>query len=247
MEIYPAIDLKNGHCVRLFKGDFSKVSQYDVDPIAVAKSYHQQGARWLHLVDLDGARDPKLAQTQAIKNILENTELYVQTGGGMRSRDDVSRLLGEGAHRVVIGSLALTQPQLVIELLNDHGSEKIVLAVDIKFDAGVPCVVSHGWQQHSSRSVFDLLSMFTAHGLQHVLCTDIDVDGTLQGPNSSLYRLIQEQFPDLQLQASGGIAALSDVTSLAQIGICGAIIGRALYENKFTVADAIAASHDHAR
>lgn len=236
MIIYPAIDLFDGVVVRLHKGDFERVTQYGNDPVAVAQSYSEAGAKWLHLVDLDGARNPENRQIGLIKKIIDSTGLSVQTGGGVRSIGDVAALIDTGAARVVIGSLTVRDPVTVKQLLQNYGPEKICLAADVIWQNNRFNIAVSGWQEASELSLFSFLKMFKAAGLKHVLCTDISRDGTLQGFNKSLYADVKQKFPDLQLQASGGASSLADLKNVVADGV---IIGKALYEGRFSVADAL--------
>ena len=239
MIIYPAIDLIDGAVVRLHKGDFDQLTHYGSDPVAVALSYSAAGATWLHLVDLDGAKNPQNRQIGLIAKIIDSTGLSVQTGGGIRSGDDVAALINAGAARVVIGSLAVREPDLVTQLLETYGPEKICLAADVIRQNGGFFIAMSGWQEASELSLFSFLKTYQAAGLKHVLCTDIDRDGTLQGFNNALYADVKQQFPDLHLQASGGASSLADLANLAADGV---IIGKALYEGRFSVAEALEAA-----
>ncbi len=236
MILYPAIDLIGGAVVRLSKGDFDQLTQYDTDPVAVASTYADAGATWLHLVDLDGAKDPQNRQIDLIANIINSTGLLVQTGGGIRSADDVAALLDAGAARVVIGSLAVRAPNVVKQLMHIHGPEKICLAADVIRQNDAFYIAVSGWQEASDLSLFDFLHMFAPEGLSNVLCTDIDRDGTLQGFNRALYSEVKQKFSDLQLQASGGASRLEDLKNLDADGV---IVGKALYEGRFSVAEAL--------
>ncbi len=238
MILYPAIDLIGGAVVRLHKGDFDQLTQYGLNPVAVAQTYADAGATWLHLVDLDGAKNPQTRQIELIANIINSAGLLVQTGGGIRSADDVASLLDVGASRVVIGSLAVRDPDVVEQLLQIHGPEKICLAADVIWQNDAFYIAVSGWQEASNLSLFDLLHMFAPAGLKHVLCTDIDRDGTFQGFNRALYGNVKNEFPHLQLQASGGASRLEDLKRLDADGV---IIGKALYEGRFSVAEALEA------
>jgi phosphoribosylformimino-5-aminoimidazole carboxamide ribotide isomerase len=239
MILYPAIDLICGAVVRLHKGDFAQLTQYGTDPLAVAKTYADAGATWLHLVDLDGAKNPQNRQIDLIANIISSTGLLVQTGGGIRSADDVAALLDAGAARVVIGSLAVRDPDVVKQLMQMHGPEKICLAADVILQNDSFYIAVSGWQEASDLSLFDFLNMFAPAGLTHVLCTDIDRDGTLRGFNRALYTSVKQEFSYLQLQASGGASRLEDLKHLDADGV---IIGKALYEGRFSVAEALEAT-----
>lgn len=238
MIIYPAMDILNGSCVRLYKGDFDQTKTYDDAPAEVAKRYADEGAEWLHLVDLDGAKDPNNRQTDVIRDIIGGTDLKVQTGGGIRSRADIDQLLEAGASRIVIGSLAVKDPELVQGFIKSYGPEIVCLAIDIT--EGQKVAVS-GWQESSDIRLFDLLELYTDGFLKHVLCTDIGRDGTMGGVDESLYDSIKRRYPSLHVQASGGVSSLEDVLALKKGDVDGVIIGKALYEGSFTVHDALMA------
>ena len=237
MIIYPAIDLIAGEVVRLHKGDFAQKTTYGTDPVAVARAYADAGASWLHLVDLDGAKDPANRQTVLISQIIDGSGLKVQTGGGIRSRDDVEALLAAGASRVVIGSLAVRDQQAVSEMITDLGPEAICLAADVVRQDGAFMIAVSGWQEASSLTLSGFIEGFMPCGLRHVLCTDIDRDGTLTGPNKALYDTMKADFPAIQLQASGGVKGIEDLDGL---GTDGVIIGRAIYEGKIDLKAALA-------
>ena len=239
MILYPAIDLICGAVVRLHQGDFDQLTQYGTDPVAVAKNYADAGATWLHLVDLDGAKNPQNRQIDLIANIINSTGLSVQTGGGIRSAEEVATLLDAGAARVVIGSLAVRDPDSLKQLLYSHGPEKICLAADVILQNDTFYIAVSGWQEASDLSLSDFLNMFAPAGLTHVLCTDIDRDGTFQGFNRALYTHVKQEFSNLQLQASGGASRLEDLKHLDADGV---IIGKALYEGLFSVAEALEAT-----
>ena len=239
MILYPAIDLIDGTVVRLHKGKFDQLTQYCNDPLAIAKTYADDGATWLHLVDLDGARNPQNRQIDLIAKIINSTGLSVQIGGGIRSADEVAALLDAGAARVVIGSLAVRDPDTVKQLFYSHGAEKICLAADVIWRNTAFFIAVSGWQESSSLCLFNFLAMYEMVKLTHVLCTDIDRDGTLQGFNRTLYTNVKKEFPHLQLQASGGASCLEDLKNLDADGV---IIGKALYERRFSVAEALEAT-----
>ena len=236
MIIYPAIDLIAGEVVRFHKGDFAQKTTYGTDPVAVARSYADAGASWLHLVDLDGAKDPANRQTDLIGRIIAGSGLKVQTGGGIRSSADVEALVTAGASRVVIGSLAVRQPDLVASMIQDFGADTICLAADVVRPSDEFLVAVSGWQEASDLSLSAFLSGFVPAGLRHVLCTDIDRDGTMQGPNVDLYHTVKAAFPDIQLQASGGVKGIEDLDGLPTDGV---IIGRAIYEGAIDLSAAL--------
>ncbi|EKO3606080.1 1-(5-phosphoribosyl)-5-[(5-phosphoribosylamino)methylideneamino]imidazole-4-carboxamide isomerase [Vibrio metschnikovii] len=237
--IIPALDLIDGQVVRLYQGDYGQVTEYKVDPVEQFNLYHQAGANWLHLVDLTGAKDTSARQLELISKLLASTPANIQIGGGVRSEQDVIDLLTAGAQRVVIGSTAVKQPQLVKQWMEKYGAEKIVLALDINIDQeGVRRVAVSGWQEDSGVTIEALLDDYLTVGLQHVLCTDIARDGTLNGSNVELYIDLCQRYPQVQFQSSGGIGTLADITALKGSGVAGVIVGRALLDGKFTAQEA---------
>jgi phosphoribosylformimino-5-aminoimidazole carboxamide ribotide isomerase len=240
MIIYPAIDLRGGRVVRLTEGKFDQEKSYGDDPLAVAKGFKAAGATWLHVVDLDGTKDPTKRQTPLVEKLARESGLRVQTGGGIREESQVAALLAAGVERVIVGSLAVRQPDLVRGWLKSFGPGKIILSPDVRLDAtGVPRIAAAGWQETTSVALDDFLNGYLSSGLIHILCTDISRDGKLGGPNSALYAQLVKKFPSLQIQASGGVSSLDDLRVLKTTGSAGAIVGRALYENKFTLQQAL--------
>jgi len=238
--IIPAIDLIEGSVVRLYQGDYEQKTEYKLEPIDVVHSYADQGAQWLHIVDLTGAKDTSKRQLELIGKMVATGRMQFQAGGGIRSEEDVAQLLEIGVKRVVIGSLAVKEPELVKGWLTKYGADAIVLALDINIDeSGNKFIATHGWQQNSGVSIEVLLKDFLSVGAKHVLCTDISRDGTLQGANHQLYTEMVEQFPTVGWQASGGIGNLNDIAVLKPTHVSGVILGRALLEGKFTVKQAI--------
>ncbi|RUO35345.1 1-(5-phosphoribosyl)-5-[(5-phosphoribosylamino)methylideneamino]imidazole-4-carboxamide isomerase [Aliidiomarina sanyensis] len=238
--LIPALDLIDGQVVRLYQGDFKQQTTYDADPVAVACRYRDAGAEVLHLVDLDGARDVTKRQLPLLKAITEATGLPIQTGGGIRTREDLVDLFDAGVQRAVIGSKAVQDPETVYAWLNEFGPEAIVLALDIMIDAeGQRWLATHGWQEKSSVTLDALMTGYRQRGLKHVLCTDISKDGTLQGPNVALYRDLKQAYPEIIWQASGGVAALHDLTELAAVQCDSVILGKALLTGQFTLQEAL--------
>ena len=238
--IIPALDLIDGKVVRLYQGDYAQKTVYSDDPQSLYTLYNEQGADWLHLVDLDGAKDITKRQLNVIKSLIENTPAKVQIGGGVRTEEDVKGLLNAGAHRVVIGSTAVKEPAMVAGWMEKYGAEHIVLALDINIDAlGNKIIAVSGWQEDSGQTIESLLKIYLKVGLKHVLCTDISKDGTLTGSNVDLYKEMVDTFPTVNWQASGGIGSLDDIADVARSGAQGMIIGRALLEGKFNVKEAI--------
>ncbi|WEK41413.1 MAG: 1-(5-phosphoribosyl)-5-[(5-phosphoribosylamino)methylideneamino]imidazole-4-carboxamide isomerase [Candidatus Brevundimonas colombiensis] len=242
MLIYPAIDLKDGVCVRLMHGRFDQVTRYDEQPAARLTAFVAEGAEWIHVVDLDGAEAGQAMQHQLIGELAKAIDVRIQSGGGVRSRDDVSKLLASGVDRVVIGSLAVTRPDEVAEWLADFGPERITLALDVKIEDGVPVPALKGWTQSSGVDLWTALDRYPKGTAKHILVTDVGRDGALTGPNLELLAEIRRRRPDLVLQASGGVSSLDDLAAVKALGCNGAIVGRALYENRFTLTEAIAAA-----
>ncbi|MER2520651.1 MAG: 1-(5-phosphoribosyl)-5-[(5-phosphoribosylamino)methylideneamino]imidazole-4-carboxamide isomerase [Bdellovibrionales bacterium] len=239
MLIFPAIDLQEGRCVRLVQGDFNQSKTYSADPLQVAQGFAAAGARWVHMVDLDGARDGAMKQLSTIKSVAQTTTLRIQAGGGIRSEAAIQNLLDAGVSRVVIGSLAVESRQEVRGWLRKFGPERIVLAFDVRENDGQPEVVTQGWQSGTQQTLWDVLDSYEGSGLRAILCTDVSRDGMLQGPNEGLYRLILEKAPQIELLASGGVGKQDDILSLAATGVAGAIVGKAIYEGKVDLAEAI--------
>jgi len=233
MELIPAIDLRGGHVVRLFQGDFGAETRYPQSPAELYAAYARAGARRLHVVDLDGARDGQAGNRSLIAELAALRSLEIQCGGGLRSSLAVKALLATGVHRAVVGSVAVAEPGEVREWLADFGRERLVLAFDVRLDAdGVPRVVSHGWREESALSLWDLLARYEGAGLLHVLCTDVSRDGALTGPNLALYRECTARFPAIRWQASGGIRDAADLAALAGLGLAAAVSGKALLERR---------------
>ncbi len=236
--IIPAIDLIDGQVVRLYQGDYNQQTTFNLSPLAQLQSYQAQGAKWLHIVDLTGAKNPDKRQTQLIAQLVKNLDANIQVGGGIRREAQVVELLEIGVKRVVIGSLAVKQPELVQSWLQKYGSEAICLALDININSqGEKIVAVSGWQTAGGKTLESLVESFT--DLKHALVTDISRDGTLQGSNTQLYQEITQLYPDIQWQASGGIASLTDVAAVRDSGASGIIIGKALLIENFTVEEAI--------
>ena len=239
--IIPAIDLIDGSVVRLYQGDYDQKTQYQLDPVQVVHDYADAGAQWLHIVDLTGAKDVQKRQLTLIKAMVDTGRMSFQAGGGIRTEDDVKGLLDIGVKRVVIGSLAVKEPELVKSWIVKYGPEAIVLALDVNINSeGKKCIATHGWQEDSGVEIEGLLENMLSVGAKHVLCTDISRDGTLQGANAELYAEMKAAFPSVVWQASGGIGSLDDIERLKPTHVGGVILGRALLEGKFTLAEALA-------
>ncbi len=239
--IFPAIDLMGGRCVRLFKGRFEERTNYDEDPIEVAQTYAHQGAEWLHVVDLDGAKAGGSMQAQLIGRIARESGLRVQAGGGIRDLGSVKRLLDSGVERVVIGSMAVTNPVMIRRWLQELGPDRICLAFDVNLsEGGIAFPAIKGWTEATTEPFSEVLDGYAGSGLKTILVTDIGRDGAETGGNTGLYEQILTDYPTLQLITSGGVGTLDHVRELKALEPYGVIIGRALYEGNFDVAQAIA-------
>lgn len=227
MKIIPAIDIIGGKCVRLTKGDYSTKKIYNENPLEVAKEFEAHGIRYLHLVDLDGAKSQHIVNHGVLHAITTQTSLQVDFGGGIKSDEDVRIAFDNGAMQITGGSIALQQPDLFLRWLNKYGAEKIILGADSHHRR----IATHGWQQSSEVDVIDFIADYAGKGVRYTICTDISKDGMLEGPSLDLYKEILEK-TDLHLIASGGISSVADLHALQQLGCEGAIIGKAIYEGK---------------
>ncbi|HEV8692876.1 MAG TPA: 1-(5-phosphoribosyl)-5-[(5-phosphoribosylamino)methylideneamino]imidazole-4-carboxamide isomerase [Lysobacter sp.] len=237
--LFPAIDVREGRVVRLRQGDYAQETRYSDDPLAVAQRYARAGASWLHLVDLDAAREGGYTLAPLLAGIRKSTPLRIQTGGGVRSEADVVAILEAGADRVVIGSLAVRDPEQVMGWLQRFGAERVTVALDARQVDGRWLLPTAGWTENSGVVLDDLMARYAEAGLRHVLCTDIDRDGMLAGPNLTLYRRVGEQVPQLKLQASGGVRDIADIIGAREAGCSGAVLGKALLEGRFDLAEAL--------
>lgn len=232
MELIPAIDIRGGRCVRLLRGEFNRETRYELDPRDLAREYRAAGARWLHIVDLDGARDGNRGNAALIAEIAASAELSIQLGGGIRSEASLAEALA-CADRVVIGSLAATSPETVSDWIGRFGPDRIALGLDVRLDpSGTARVTTHGWTADTELTLDDAIARYEPVGLRHVLCTDVARDGALAGPNLALYRSVQAAWPSIALQASGGIRIAADLEALASTGVAAAISGKALLEKR---------------
>lgn len=241
MKLLPAIDLIGGRCVRLAQGDFARETRYSDDPAAALREFAAGGAEEAHIVDLDGARAGAPRQHGLLADLARATSLRLQVAGGFRDEGQVEAALGAGVARVVIGSLALTDAPAFAAMLDRFGAEQLTLALDVRLENGEAMVATHGWKVGSGRSLSDVLGQFP--DVRHLLVTDIARDGMMSGPNVALMTSILADFPRVELQASGGVAGLADLAALNHAGAARAIVGKAIWERRFTVAEGIA----HAR
>jgi phosphoribosylformimino-5-aminoimidazole carboxamide ribotide isomerase len=238
--VIPAIDLRDGAVVRLRQGDYDQQTTFPVDPLTLARRYRQAGASWLHVVDLDGARSGRFTHL-ALVAALAGEGLLVQAGGGIRDVDGVQALFDAGVERVVIGSVAVREPQKVAGWLQRFGAARLTLALDTRLRDGQWQLPHAGWTRTDGATLAELAPFYEAAGAVHLLCTDIDRDGMMSGPNLALYEHLAELAPRLALQVSGGVRGADDVRAAARVGAAGVILGRALLEAALTLEDAQAA------
>jgi phosphoribosylformimino-5-aminoimidazole carboxamide ribotide isomerase len=231
MILVPAIDIINGQCVRLTKGDYDSKKVYNESPVEVAKAFEGAGLTHVHVVDLDGARAKHIVNAKVLEQIATQTSLKVDFGGGIKSETDLQTVFDCGASQVTLGSLAVSEPELVLEWLEKFGAEQLILGADAKNRR----IATHGWEQDSGLDVIDFIKDYAQKGFEYVLCTDVAKDGMLAGPSLELYYEILEQLPELSLIASGGVTSMDDIYQCAELGCTAAIIGKAIYENKLSL------------
>ena len=237
MKIIPAIDLHEGKCVRLYKGDFDRVTHYSDQPLEVARAYAALSVDDLHIVDLDGARTGSQQNARVVRQLCADSPLVVQLGGGIRDADRVKYWLENGVTRCVVGSVAVAEPERVAAWIDDFGADSIVLALDVTIGEEGPVLATHGWTQSTGLSLWDLLDRYSTLGAKHLLCTDISRDGAMSGPNVELYTEILRRYPDIRLQASGGVRDIGDIRRLKEIGAPAAITGKAMLDGKISAAE----------
>ena len=227
MRIIPAMDLIGGKCVRLTQGDYSTAKIYTDNPIDMAKIFEDAGCKFLHLVDLDGARNHHVVNIRTLEKIASQTRLTIDFGGGIKTESDLQQVFQSGASQVTVGSIAAVQPELMISWIEKFGAEKIILGADCKNRK----IATHGWKEETDINILSFLQYYEKHGIKHSIVTDINKDGMLEGPAIDLY---QEIIPELSVQiiASGGISSMTDIIRVKETGCEGVIIGKALYEGK---------------
>ncbi|MPS34530.1 1-(5-phosphoribosyl)-5-[(5-phosphoribosylamino)methylideneamino]imidazole-4-carboxamide isomerase [Stenotrophomonas acidaminiphila] len=239
--VYPALDIRDGQVVRLLQGDYAQQTTYGDDPLPRAQAFAAAGAQWMHLVDLDAARAGGYTLAPLLSRIATSTALHVQTGGGVRDRDDVARILDAGASRVVIGSLAVREPARVLAWLQEFGAERLTIALDTRQgDDGVWRLPVHGWTETADVTLDELAVRYAQAGMRHLLCTDIARDGMLSGPNLALYAHLSRLLPGVAVQASGGVRDVDDVAAARAAGCAGAVLGKALLEGRMRLQEALA-------
>jgi phosphoribosylformimino-5-aminoimidazole carboxamide ribotide isomerase len=231
IDIIPAIDIIEGACVRLTKGDYSTKKIYDADPLRMAISYEDAGIRYLHCVDLDGARTGHIVNEATVRQICEHTALEVDFGGGIQSDEDIQKAFAIGVRQITAGSIAVLEPETLLRWLRHYGPEKIILGADFKYGK----IAISGWQESSSLDLLSFLDDYISRGIRTVISTDISRDGMLGGSSEKTYAAIRERFPHIRLIASGGVACMDDIRRLNDLNIDGVIVGKAIYEERITL------------
>lgn len=231
IELIPAIDIIDGKCVRLTKGDYGQKKVYNDDPVAQAKEFEKLGMKRLHVVDLDGAKAKHVVNVDVLRGITAATGLKVDFGGGIKSDDDVEKAFAAGASLVTIGSIAVSQPDTFMRWLDRYGADKVILGADVRNGL----VSINGWKEDTSEKLLPFLARYVKAGVKNVLCTEISRDGTLSGPSTDLYREVMEAFPGIHLIASGGVGRNEDIIELDEAGIPAVVFGKAWYEGKINL------------
>lgn len=238
MKIFPAIDLREGKVVRLLKGDYDKMTVYGDDPVAAARKFADAGAEFLHVVDLDGAKEGATPNFQVVERLAAESGLKVEVGGGIRDEETIRKYIDAGVYRVILGTIAVKDPAFTAEMIGRYG-EKIAVGVDISGRN----VAIHGWTEVSSISVDEIFAKLCQDGVSCIICTDIAKDGAMEGTNRQLYRELSETYP-VEIVASGGVSSMDDILALREMGVYGAIIGKALYTGDIDLAEAIEQSEE---
>lgn len=228
IELIPAIDLIDGKCVRLTKGDYEQKKIYNDNPVEVARQFEQLGFKRLHIVDLDGAKSHHIVNIDVLRNISHATSLAIDFGGGIKTSEDIEKAFSSGAHMVTVGSIAVKQPDLFVEWLQRFGAERMILGADVRNGF----ISVNGWKEDSAEELLPFLKKYVEQGVKNVLCTEISKDGTLAGPAIALYKEIMSEYPDLHLIASGGVASSDDILALDEAGIPAVVFGKSFYEGR---------------
>jgi phosphoribosylformimino-5-aminoimidazole carboxamide ribotide isomerase len=228
IELIPAIDIINGQCVRLTKGDYNQKTVYHDSPAEVAQSFAQIGFQRLHVVDLDGAKSKHIVNVEALQAITSHTKLTVDFGGGIKTDADIEQAFNHGASMVTVGSIAVTQPSLFISWMKKYGADRLILGADVRNGK----ISINGWKEDSEEDLLPFLKKYVDAGVHNVLCTEISKDGTLQGPAIDLYKEVMSAYPDLHLIASGGVSSIDDIKALDAAGIPAVVFGKAIYEGR---------------
>lgn len=235
IELIPAIDIINGQCVRLTRGDYEQKTVYNNNPVEMARQFENLGFKRLHVVDLDGAKSKHIVNVEVLKGITQDTSLIVDFGGGIKSDADIQKAFNAGASMVTVGSIAVTQPELFIRWLETYGAERMILGADVRNGR----ISINGWKDDSDKALLPFLKPYVDAGVKNILCTEISKDGTLEGPAVSLYREIMEAYPGIHLIASGGISSEEDFCQLEQAGIPAVVFGKAIYEGRIDLASLV--------
>ncbi|MBQ3699308.1 MAG: 1-(5-phosphoribosyl)-5-[Prevotella sp.] len=230
IELIPAIDIINGQCVRLTKGDYDQKSIYG-EPLEMARQFESLGYRRLHVVDLDGAKSKHIVNSQVLSSITTETNLVVDFGGGIKTDEDIEKAFAAGASMVTIGSIAVTQPELFIAWLDKYGPKRLILGADVRNGK----ISINGWKEDSEEDLLPFLNKYVDAGVKNVLCTEISKDGTLAGPATELYKQVMKEYPHLHLIASGGVSSIDDIKALDAAGIPAVVFGKAIYEGKINL------------
>ena len=231
IELIPAIDIINGQCVRLTKGDYDQKTVYRDSPAEVAREFEELGFKRLHVVDLDGAKSKHIVNTEVLQAITKTTRLRVDFGGGIKTDKDIETTFENGAEMVTVGSIAVTHPERFIAWLQKYGAERLILGADVRNGK----ISINGWKEDSTEDLLPFLKKYIEAGVKNVLCTEISKDGTLQGPAIELYRSVMKEYPDLHLIASGGVSSIEDIQALNEAGIPAVVFGKAIYEGKINL------------
>jgi phosphoribosylformimino-5-aminoimidazole carboxamide ribotide isomerase len=253
MIVIPAIDIIQGKCVRLTQGNYSSQKIYNSDPLETAKKFEEYGCRYLHLVDLDGAKEGRVVNYEILQKICRKTNLKVDFGGGIKTEEDLKKVFDSGAKQVNLGSIAYHEPDKVVNWISRYGNDKIILSCDVKRNQedgfssnnlnNYKIAVS-GWQSTTKEGLYDFVNYYSNYNLRYVTCTDISRDGTLTGPNYNLYKQLKKSFPEIKITASGGVRNLNDLQYLSQEKIYGVIIGKSIYEKKISLSQLMAFNTD---
>lgn len=231
MRIIPAIDIIDGKCVRLTQGDYGQKTVYNENPLEVAREFQDAGLKYLHLVDLDGAKAGKVINWKVIESVTSKTTLHVDFGGGIKTDDEIEKLFAAGVRQVNLGSIAVKNPDLVSNWIVRYGADKIILSADVKDEK----IAISGWLEDSHISITEFVKDYKTRGIEYITCTDISTDGMLSGPNVALYSKLLQTFPSIKFIASGGVSGMKDLEDLKKINVDGVIVGKAIYEGKVDI------------
>ncbi len=239
IELIPAIDIINGQCVRLTKGDYDQKTVYSDSPAAMAAEFEKKGFHRLHVVDLDGAKSKHIVNDAVLRDITTQTSLVVDFGGGIKTDDDLEKAFASGAKMVTVGSIAVTQPELFISWLKKYGAERLILGADVRNGK----ISINGWKEDSEEDLLPFLRKYVDAGVKNVLCTEISKDGTLAGPATALYQQVMQEYPEVHLIASGGVSSIDDIQTLDRAGIPAVVFGKAIYEGRIDLDELTKMNH----